>query len=184
MVSQKPKKKLTIEDYMQTSEDERYELIDGELMPMASPGKSHQRAQERIGVPLSVFVNQRALGAFYFGPRDVVLTDTQVFVPDLLFISNERAEIDTDTVVQGAPDLVVEIRSPSTANRDWTDKRELYAQHGVKEYWLVDPDDGIVWVLLLVEGSFTIFGVYGAADTLTSPTLEGFALDLGPVFQA
>jgi Uma2 family endonuclease len=101
-----------------------------------------------------------------------------------LFISSERAEIDTDTVVQGAPDLVVEIRSPSTANRDWTDKRELYAQHGVKEYWLVDPDDGIVWVLLLVDGSFTIFGVYGAADTLTSPTLEGFALDLGPVFQA
>ena len=184
MVSQKPKKKLTVDDYMQTSEDERYELIDGELIPVASPGRSHQRAQLRIGAPLSVFVDERDLGEVYFGPRDVVLTDTHVFVPDLLFISSERAEIDTDTVVQGAPDLVVEIRSPSTANRDWTDKRELYAQHGVKEYWLVDPDDGIVWVLLLVDGSFTIFGVYGAADTLTSPTLEGFALDLGPVFQA
>ena len=184
MVSQKPKKKLTVEDYMQTSEDERYELIDGELLPVASPGKKHQRVLKRIGFPLSAFVDDGGLGEVIFGPRDVVFTDTSVFVPDLLFISNERADIDTDTVVQGAPDLVVEIRSPSTAQRDWTDKRELYAQHGVKEYWLVDPDDGIVWVLLLVDGSFTIFGVYGAGDTLTSPTLEGFTLDLGPVFQA
>jgi Uma2 family endonuclease len=184
MVGQKPKAKLTVEDYLKTSEGERYELTDGELIPVASPGKSHQRTLKRIGFPLNVFVDERNLGEVIFGPRDVVLTDTYVFVPDLLFISNERARIDTYTVVQGAPDLVVEIRSPSTEHIDWTTKRELYAQHGVKEYWLVHPDDGIVWVLLLSDGVFTISGVYAAGDTLTSPTLEGFTLDLEKVFQA
>ena len=114
MVGQKPKAKLTVEDYLKTSEGERYELIDGELMPVASPGKSHQRTLKRIGFPLNVFVDERNLGEVIFGPRDVVLTDTYVFVPDLLFISNERARIDTDTVVQGAPDLALSYRAHLT----------------------------------------------------------------------
>ena len=81
-------------------------------------------------------------------PFDVVLSDTDVVQPDLLFVSNERANIITDENIQGAPDLVVEILSPSTAERDQTFKRSLYAKHGVKEYWLVDTDAKTVTVLL------------------------------------
>ena len=88
----------------------------------------------------------------YSAPTDVVLSDTDVVQPDLLFISSERAHIITPANIQGAPDLIVEIRSDSTAERDETLKRKLYAERGVKEYWLVDPEAMTITVLLLERG--------------------------------
>ena len=105
-----------------------------------------------------------------------------VVQPDLIFVSNEREHIITDANIQGAPDLVVEILSPSSASRDWRDKLDLYARHSVAEYWLVDPISEIVWVFRLVDSSFVQVGMYGVGDTLTSPLLEGFVLDLGLMF--
>jgi Uma2 family endonuclease len=99
-----------------------------------------------------------------------------------VFVSSEREHIITDANIQGAPDLVVEILSPSTASRDWRDKLDLYARHGVAEYWLVDPVSEIVWVFRLVDGTLVQVGMYGVGDTLTSPLLEGFSLELGEVF--
>ena len=78
---------------------------------------------------------------------------------------------------------MVEILSPSTASRDWRDKLDLYERHGVAEYWLVDPVSEIVWVFRLVDGALVQVGMYGVEDTLTSPTLEGFSLELGEVFE-
>ena len=92
----------------------------------------------------------------YIAPFDVVLSDTDVVQPDILFVSNERMGIVTEDNIQGAPDLVIEILSPSTAERDRTFKRSLYARHGVREYWLVDPDARSVEVLVLGEGHFEI----------------------------
>ena len=103
--------------------------------------------------------------------------------PDLLFISNERAEIVTQDNVRGAPDLVVEILSPTTADRDRTIKLELYAAHGVKEYWMVDPDSRTVMVLLRGGSRFEVSGIYGEDQILNSPTLEGFSLALREIFQ-
>ena len=79
-------------------------------------------------------------------------------------------------------DLVVEVLSPTTARRDWRVKLDLYSKHGVREYWLVDPQTEIVWVLLSNEGSLKIANIYGEGDTLASPTLEGFSLDLDEIF--
>ena len=78
---------------------------------------------------------------------------------------------------------MVEIRSPSTARYDWTTKRELYARHGVKEYWLVDPEAATVAVLLLDGGELKVAGVYGEKDTLTSAVMGGVSIALGDVFQ-
>ena len=72
-------------------------------------------------------------------PFDIVFSDTEVVQPDIMFISREREHIRTGANVQGAPDLVVEILSPSSVGRDWSYKRELYAKYGVKEYWIADP---------------------------------------------
>lgn len=102
--------------------------------------------------------------------------------PDLLFVSNDRLDILTAAGVQGAPDLVVEILSPGTAERDKGYKRALYAQHGVKEYWLVGTDAGTITVLLLVETGYEVVGTFGEGDTLTSPTLDGFRLRVDEVF--
>ena len=176
--------KLTYEDYAKTPDDERCELLNGELIMAPSPTLAHQHVSSNLVQGLGSFVRRNRLGYVYHAPCDVVLSETTVVQPDVLFISNEQAHILTRENVRGAPALVVEILSPSTAGRDWRDKLDLYAEHGVGEYWVVDPDGRRVWVMALEAGGFREAGTYGEGDTLASPTLEGFALDLGDVFGA
>ena len=140
--------KLTYEDYLKTSDDERYELLDGVLTMPPAPNTAHQSVQAELGWRMARFVREERLGNLFFAPTDVVLCETDVVQPDLLFISLERAHIITPANIQGAPDLIVEIRSDSTAERDETLKRKLYAERGVKEYWLVDPEAMTITVVL------------------------------------
>ena len=182
MVIAAPVRKLTYADYCLTPDDERYELLDGELIMVPAPSTGHQRIDTKLGWRLAQFVEQKSLGEVFFAPCDVVLSDINVVQPDLLFVSNTRAPIITADNVQGPPDLVVEILSPSTANRDRALKRTLYAQYGVPEYWLVDPDARTVTVLRLGAAGFTVVAQYGAGDTLTSPTLPSFTVNLDDIF--
>ncbi len=174
MVSPNPAIKFTYEDYQHTPEDQRFELLDGELTMVPAPNLRHQRIGTRLGALLHAFVQERDLGEVFHAPCDVVLSNTDVVQPDLLFVSEERAHLllGGDNVL-GAPDLVVEILSPSTAGRDRTLKRALYAKHGVKEYWLVDPDARTVTVLRLGAGDFEVAAIYGEGQTMASPTLSG-----------
>ncbi len=182
MIGEKPRQKLTYADYLATPEDKRYELLDGELLMLPAPDELHQRTQAELGYNVMAFVKTRGLGRVYFSPTDVVLSDVDVVQPDLLFVSNDRLDILTAAGVQGAPELVVEILSPGTAERDKGYKRALYAQHGVKEYWLVGTDAGTITVLLLEETGYEVVGTFGEGDTLTSPTLDGFSLRIDEVF--
>ncbi|MYA21695.1 MAG: Uma2 family endonuclease [Gemmatimonadetes bacterium] len=183
MLSPNPAVKFTYEDYQHTPEDKRYELLDGELIMVPAPNLGHQRIGAKLGIRLYTFVEERSLGEVFFAPCDVVLSNTDVVQPDLLFVSNERAHLllGGDNV-RGAPDLVVEIFSPSTAERDQTLKRALYVKHGVKEYWLVDPDARTVSVLLLGEDAFEVEAIYGEGQTMNSPTLTGFSVGLNEIF--
>ena len=182
MVVSQTAPKLTYQDYLNTSDDERYELLDGELIMIAAPNESHQIASMELGSQMHSFVKKNDLGRVFHAPFDVVLSDTDVVQPDLIFVSREREEIRTSANIQGAPDPVVEILSPSTVTRDWRDKRELYAGHGVKEYWVVDPSDKIVSVMMLEDGVLEIKGAYVAGDTVTSSILEGFSVALDDIF--
>ena len=93
-----------------------------------------------LSTQLNMFIKERALGELFSAPCDVVLSDSDVVQPDLLFVSREREHLlSGGENVRGAPDLVIEILSPATADRDRGYKRELYGRHGVTEYWLVDP---------------------------------------------
>ncbi len=181
MVAVESPAKLTYEDYRNTPEDERYELLDGELVMSEAPRIVHQQVDMDLGTLFNLFVKENDLGRVFSAPTDVFLTDTNVVQPDLLFISKQRAHIITEPNIQGAPDLVVEILSPSTANRDWTIKRELYARHGVKELWIVDPDARIIWTMLLRDGDFKLVGVHGAGQSITSTVIEGFAVDVDEI---
>ena len=180
-VKPKPKLKLTYEDYASLPDDERYELIDGELIAMPSPKTIHQKILKLIAWGFHS-VEARGLGTFYFAPFDVVLSATNVVQPDLIFVSRARAHIITEDNIRGAPDLVVEILSPSTAGCDRIVKRDLYARHGVREYWLIDPYAKTATVLTLGANGYDTHAVYGEGDTLTSPTLPGFALNLSDLF--
>ena len=102
--------------------------------------------------------------------------------PNLMFISSDRAGIVTSANIHGAPDLLVEIRSDSTAERDENLKRKLYAKFGVKEYWLVDPDARTILVLLLGEDGYAEEATYSEEQTLTSSILEGFSAHLDETF--
>ena len=174
--------KLTYADYLKTSDDERYELLNGELVMPPAPLLHHQYVQIKLSTRLDAFVEERNLGVVYPTPTDVVLSDTDVVQPDILFVSNERSRILTRENVRGAPDLVVEILSSATADRDRRVKRDLYAQHGVKEYWIVDPDARTITVLLRGESGFGVNNIYGEGQILRSPTLAGFSVALEEMF--
>ena len=184
MARSTPAIKFTYADYRNTPDGKRYELLDGDLVMTPAPGVRHQRVVRKLGTLLNLYVERRRAGEVFFPPCDVVLSDVDVVQPDLLFVSNERSHIITDENVQGAPDLVVEILSPSTAERDQTFKRSLYARHGVKEYWLVDTDGKSVTVLFHNDHGFTLAGTYGVGHVLTSPTLRDFRLDPAEIFSS
>ena len=176
------KTRLTYADYLKTSDDERYELLDGELVMPPAPLLHHQYVQIKLSGKMDAFVEKHNLGVVYPSPADVVLSDTDIVQPDILFVSKERSHILTRENVRGAPDLVVEILSPATAERDRTVKLDLYAQHGVKEYWIVDPDAKTITVLLRCESRFEVSGIYREGQSLSSPNLEGFSVALEDVF--
>ena len=176
------KSKYTYEDYLNTPEGERYELLDGELILVASPNEGHQMASVNLVSLMNPHAKDRGLGWVFHAPFDIVFSDSEVVQPDIMFISREREHIRTGANVQGAPDLVVEILSPSSLKRDWEDKRELYARYGVKEYWIADPVHKMVSVMLLKDGVLELAGTYVEGDTVTSTALEGFSVGVDEIF--
>lgn len=179
--------KFTYEDYksLPESETKRYELLGGELVMVPSPTEHHQRISRNLLLILWQFVRERDLGQVYAAPLDVVLgvgEEREVVQPDILFISKERAKIIAEEEIQGAPDLVVEVLSPATAQRDRAYKRTLYARHGVKEYWLVDLETKTIEVLKLGKRGYERAGLYRQGETLTSPLLASFRVLIDEVF--
>ncbi len=184
MVTQRSGALVTYEDYCNLPDEERYELIDGELTMAAAPSVLHQMVQDNIGLSLSTFVKANSLGRLFYSATDVLLSDTNVVQPDILFVSRERPHILTYNVINGSPDLIIEILSPSTAHRDTTQKRELYERFRVPEYWQADTEEQRVVVLALVGNDCEVAGEYGLGETLVSPQLPGFRLDIGDIFDA
>ena len=183
MPTAQPVFRFTYEDYRTAPPDRRYELVDGDLVVVPAPNLEHQAVQVRLGERLARFVRENRLGTLFFAPCDVVLSDTDVVQPDLLFVSAARAHLlSGGENVRGAPDLVVEILSPATAERDRGYKRALYAKHGVAEYWLVDPSAETVWIHRLRGRALALAQTLGRERTLRSPLLSGFAVALDDVF--
>ena len=118
----------------------------------------------------------------YVAPFDVVLSDTDVVQPRVLFISRAREHTITDENVRGAPDLVIEILSPSTAERDLGYKHDLYGRHGVLEYWIVDPMAETVAVHRQGDGRLEAAETLGRGDTLRTALLDGLEIKLADVF--
>lgn len=176
------KAKYTHEDYLNTPEGERYELIDGELILVASPNEEHQITSVELASLMHHHAKAGDLGRVFHAPFDIVFSDTEVVQPDIMFISKERENIRTGANVQGAPDLVVEILSPSSVSRDWNYKRELYARYGVEEYWIADPFHKMVSVMLLRDDVLELTGTYVEGDIGTSTALKGFSAGVGEIF--
>lgn len=122
----------------------RYEVIAGQLYMTPGPAPRHQRVVMRLIELLNPFVRAHGLGELLPGPVDVIFAEGDYLEPDLIFLGRGRDDIVTDRGIEGPPDLVVEIVSPSTADRDRGVKRERYRLYGVPEYWVVDPEQDTI----------------------------------------
>ena len=180
----KPRTRLTVRDYLTIPEDDenRYELIDGELYMAPGASWRHQRNKGKLYVALERFVYANGLGEVIDAPFDVYLSDEDVFQPDIAFISNERIDIIHPDGVHGAPDLVIEVLSPSTERRDLILKRERYEMFDVSEYWLADTIGKTITVLRLRNGKFEHIGVFAEGMTIETPLLPGLVVDVSAVF--
>lgn len=171
--------RLTYEDYCLLPNDgKRYEIVEGELLVTPAPLTCHQKVVLNLGSALLDFTKKHDLGEVYVAPVDVVLSPYDVVEPDILYVSKARLGIVTEKNLQGAPDLVVEVLSDSTARVDRTIKLKLYARFGVGEYWLIDPMRLSAEIYRLGSEGFELASQLQAHDALTSPLFPGFSLPL------
>jgi len=170
----------TLEDYMKMDDGNRYELIGGKLIMTPSAKWQHQDVVVNLLTIFKVFLNQHPIGKIST-ELDVHLGD-EVARPDILFISKERLDILGEAYPNAAPDLVIEVLSPSTAVHDKKTKSQLYYTSGVKEYWLVDPEAKLVDVFVAGENKWILMGVFDQTDTLTTSLLPGLEVHLKDVF--
>ena len=177
-------KLYTYTDYKSWDDDNRYELIDGVVYKFSAPSAAHQLILGELYRQLANFLKGKSCMVFV-APFDVCLTglgddDTTVVQPDVLVICDESKLADGKRC-NGAPDMTIEILSPSTSRRDLFIKLEKYKAAGVREYWIVSPDAKAVNVHILVNGQYVITS-YGSTDTIPVSVIEGCGIDLAEVF--
>jgi len=175
--------KFTYEDYALLPEDRRYEVIDGEPFLTPAPSPKHQDVVLELVRILADFVQRRSLGKVVLSPCDVLLSKFDIFQPDIFFIAAGREAIVAEKYIAGAPDLVVEVLSPSTESRDREAKAKRYATFGVREMWLVDPIRETIEVLIRSDEGWGRAALYSEGDTVRSVILSGLEFLAAPVFR-
>lgn len=158
-----------------------HELWDGELIMAPSPFFNHQKIVLRLYRQLDDWVTAGNLGEVIASPIDMVLAPHRVVQPDVAYISRERLGI-IDNVIKGAADLAAEVISPGCRQRDRIEKKNLYEQFGVKEYWLVDPDAHTIEILGLAESKYTLTMRCGPGQHASSRLLPGFRIAVDELF--
>jgi Uma2 family endonuclease len=174
---------LTIADLDSLPEDgNRYELIEGELFVSRSPSLIHQRTLGNVHFLFKDFLRDNPIGEILTTPG-VIFSDFSGVIPDLVYVSHERGKvIATGDRINGAPELIIEVLSQGTENRrrDEHAKRQLYKKYGVKEYWILDPQQRTVQVFRTAR--FKLTATLGVRDVLTTPLLPGFRCPIKEIF--
>ncbi len=185
-------KKLTFKAWQALPQSkQRYEIVDEKLIMPPSPTSDHQWIAGRIFLHISIFVDERGLGVVLAAPLDIVIRQEPLRVrqPDVLYLSAERtgitrrADLQAHPILEIPPDLVVEVLSPSNTRGGIADKLEDYRRFGVRECWLVDPENNTLEVLGLSPAGIAPEVVYGVEDTLRSGVLDGLELPLRQIFE-
>jgi len=168
---------LTYDDYAALPADgRRYEIHDGELSVTAAPSPQHQMVSLNLVRLLDQHVRTTSLGKVLYAPLDVILSETSVVQPDIVYVSQDRLGTISGRGIEGAPMLIVEILSPSTTRIDRRTKRELYARHGVPCCWLVDPESRAIEVLALGAEGYSLAARVSGAGPVSLPPFSDLAL--------
>ncbi len=177
------KRDLTYWEYTLLPNDgNRYEILEGELQMTPSPKTKHQVVSRNLLVEIFLFLKKNKIGKVFGAPYDVILSQDNVVEPDIIFISNDNLEIITEDNVQGSPDLLIEILSPSSQDNDRNKKKVIYETYGVKEYWIVDPDLEAVDVYFLKDGKFYLNQHLEKQGELLSSVLKEFRMNIKMCF--
>ncbi len=175
--------RLTYADVQALPDDgKRYELLEGELVVSPAPTPKHQKVTGRTYAFL-LRAEDGGYGEAYVAPVYVVFDDEEVTEPDVIFVRRERLGIVTASEVRGAPDLVVEVLSPSTRRRDLRVKMQIYARFGVPFYWVADPDAETVQPHELTPQGYVAQPLLRAGDTLGCPLFPGITVDVAQLFR-
>jgi Uma2 family endonuclease len=177
-VMEQQTKRWTYEEYYRLEDDQRYEIIDGNLLMVPAPETSHQDWLNNLTLIVTPFVRAKKLGRIFIAPTDVVLDQHNTVQPDLIFISKAKVAIIKNRAIFGTPDLLVEFISPSGMRRDRYVKKEIYARFGVQEYWIGDAANQTLEVLTLKQGAYELFCCAEVKGKITSLVLPGLEFDL------
>ena len=184
MTTKKPKLRYTYDDYRELPDDgNRYEVIDGVLYMAPAPNKRHEIISRTLYFLIWPFVRDAGLGQVFDAPFDVIFHNEEFAQPDLFFVSFDREDLLTERGCEGAPDWTIEILSPSNTFHDRERKRRMYERHGVKEYWLVNPEMRTILVLELVNGEYVTRGTFGVEDEIDTPLIPGLVIPVAQVFE-
>jgi Uma2 family endonuclease len=175
--------RVSYADLEQAPEDgRRYELYDGEVFVVPTPLPRHQVVRHQVAQALDEYVSARG-GFVVVSPIDIVFSDYDVLQPDVVLFTAARANlVDLDRVIRDAPDLCVEILSPSTEATDRGRKMQMFARYGLPEYWIVDPSGRTIEVYAFTGGAYALIQRAGSAEDVQSRVLPDLALRAGDVF--
>jgi Uma2 family endonuclease len=176
--------KYTYSDLLTVPDDgNRYELFEGELIMTPSPILLHQIASDNLVYKLKQYNEVYDIGVIVSAPFDVYFDDENVVQPDIIFVSNERRSIVEEKRIKGTPDLIVEILSPRTKDRDYGFKFRKYAEVGVKEYWIADPEGKTIEVYQLSEKGFELYKSFSGNDIFESGMFSGLSFLLSDIWK-
>lgn len=173
------------DDYAAMPNDgRRWELIDGEFEVNPAPSPRHQTVSRRLQFELMRSLEEPGVALVFNAPIDLILSNHQVLQPDLAIVRTARQELVTERGIEGPPDIVAEILSPSTRVLDQRVKKGVYARFGVPEYWLVDPVGGHVEQWRLAGPEYQLEQRFDRASHLTTPSFAEVDIELHRVFRA
>jgi Uma2 family endonuclease len=177
-------RKITVKELfeMELEEGYFYELINGNIVRKQAPAPPHQRVSMEISTIMNVFIKEKQLGKLFAAPIDVFFDDHNNTQPDILFVKKEREFLITKHGIEGAPDLIVEILSPSTFKVDRKDKFNTYLFFGVSEYWIVDPKNQSIEVYVLENDKYNMEFFAIENGLIQSKVLAGLSIEVSEVF--